>query len=1270
MLAFFVLCPSLMLLAVGSRSDFNETDQHIRSGLIEHKLRISDSVATWILNRKNAITILAETAPLNSSQQMQSYMELTRKSDFNFLRVGLLNKRAVSTAFTPLIDEQGKSTVGVDFSDRPYVPIIMKTLKPMLSDVFMGHIGVSKPRVLMMAPVFKAGQYDGFAFAALSLQQIQEHLDKYSRKDGLLYTLLDKNGNIIMTNRTDQKVLSPFSRSKGALTSQDNQISQWVPALPPNTPVSERWKKSYYVSESTIGDLSEWKIILEQPVAPFQQALFNDYSGKQTLLFLILLGALALAEFLSHKFFSTFEQLLTITYELPAKLSTGYRELDWPESGISEVTLLISNFKGMTQVLAKQFSTIREINESLEWQVQERTQELNFILENAPIGITKTIDRKQNWVNRKFVELFQYTKDEMVTQTTRMLYPSDEAYENFGKEAYSHLALGHVYETIQVLVKKDGNHILVRYIGKALDPSNLARGIIWLLEDVTEQQKAEESLLRSRSELNEAQQTSHVGSWRVIFSDDGEQWFGSDELHRIFGYPLDLPLTMQTGVERMHPEDRENVLEAWGNAVQGTGPTEWEHRIIVEGCIKWLVVRANFVFDGEQRLLSASGITQDITERKQNETALLESELRFKSMFHDHSAIMLLVKTDNYSIVDANNAAVKYYGYDRNTLLNMNISEINMLTPDEVAAEIHAAETTHKNYFVFQHLLSNGEIRTVEVHSTPIELHRETLLFSIIHDITERKKAEDTLQRLIHEQAIILDNAGVGISFVQNRIIKWANPSFADMFGYSPEKIVDVSTAKFYPSHEAFEKNATEVYAELYLGNTYTTNLQMRRSDGTLFSARLTGKAIKPSNVHDGSIWIITDETIQKELEYKLNKSLHAAESANRAKSEFLANMSHEIRTPMNGVIGMSQLLKYTELTQEQGEYVDSIISSGKNLLSLINDILDLSKIEAGRITIEESEFSMQHCINDVVMLHKASLHEKKLSLNIELDHNIPEVLRGDSLRIKQILLNLLGNAVKFTSHGGIFISAKVITIQDDSIQLQLAVKDSGIGINPEFMNTIFSSFTQEDSSTTRRFGGTGLGLAISQRLAALMGGNITVESTPGIGSTFMVLLPFSITPITKQPEASITHSMSILQCPLLRILFVEDNPVNISFGTTMLKSVGHHVITAENGRECLAALQNGTFDVVLMDIQMPVMNGEEALREIRLLESGTGAHQPVIALTAYAMRGEKKRFIESGFDGYVSKPMIIEELMDEILRVIGKKITTGATQGERVSEK
>ena len=400
------------------------------------------------------------------------------------------------------------------------------------------------------------------------------------------------------------------------------------------------------------------------------------------------------------------------------------------------------------------------------------------------------------------------------------------------------------------------------------------------------------------------------------------------------------------------------------------------------------------------------------------------------------------------------------------------------------------------------------------------------------------------------------------------------------------------------------------------------------------------------------AIEVVEDITEHVNFEQGLREAKQAAESANRTKSEFLANMSHEIRTPMNGILGMTQLLGMTGPTEEQKEYLEYIESSGRNLMTLINDILDLSKIESGKIELEHSGFSLEQAVNDVINTQKSAIRAKHLGINLIITPEIPQTVYGDQLRFKQIMLNLIGNAVKFTEQGEITVSAGIGCLVEDTAIVNISVRDTGIGIAPDQHEKIFGAFNQADASTTRRYGGTGLGLTICRRLVELMGGSIGVESTGENGSEFHVSLPFEIAPNAETVPAE-PGVQNLREGPRLSILVVEDNPTNQKFIGALLRKTGHRVTCGNDGKQALEAWRSAHFDCILMDIQMPVMGGEEALKQIRNDESANGRHVPVIALTAHALKGDQERFLAQGFDGYLTKPLRIAKLIEQLNQLL-----------------
>jgi signal transduction histidine kinase len=391
LLAFFVLVPALIILAVSSRNDFWETDLHIRTTLARDSQLLGQQLATWVDNRKMAVVYLAGEASDKTPHQMQPFIKQAKQSDPNFLRIGLQDAKATSTAYYPMLDELGQKNIGKNYTDRPYIPVLKKTLKPMLSEVVMGRVGRPKPFVVMLAPVVLHDGYGGYISGILSLHQLQSAFDQTAYQSDMLYTLLDRNDRVIMTNCPDQTIMKPFVRSKGTLIRVDTVINQFIPALPPATPASERWRKSTYIAESAIGSWSEWKLILGQPVAPFQKKLYETYAQKLGLLLLILLVSLTLAELLSRRHIAAIKKLSQVSQDLPRKLTMNNTEIIWPESSLYETNQLIENFRKMALSLSEQFNKIKHFNKSLEQQADE-LRLAKSIAENAATAKTRFLN--------------------------------------------------------------------------------------------------------------------------------------------------------------------------------------------------------------------------------------------------------------------------------------------------------------------------------------------------------------------------------------------------------------------------------------------------------------------------------------------------------------------------------------------------------------------------------------------------------------------------------------------------------------------------------------------------------------------------------------------------------------------------------------------------------------------------------------------------------------------------------------------------------------
>ncbi len=899
-----------------------------------------------------------------------------------------------------------------------------------------------------------------------------------------------------------------------------------------------------------------------------------------------------------------------------------------------------------------------------ERELRESEELFRGVFEHAQSGMcVGGLNKRLIQVNAAFCGMVGYSEQDLLGKVwTELVHPDDHGPALQNRERLLNDPGGCVDAQMRYIHR--GGNVVWTHVRVSLvrDPGGNPQYFVVHVDDITERKRAEEALHESEEHFRGVFEQAPSGM--CVSGLDGRFIQVNAALCRMLGYSEEELLEIRWE-NLTHPDDLASSrrrIEQLQN--EPGGFVEAEKRYIHRGgSVVWGRTRISMVRDAGGKPQHFVVHMEDITERKRAKDALRESEERFRILADGCPTILWMTDREG-GIQFINRAYQEFCGVTLEQVEGGNWQLL--LHPDDAPAYLKAFLAAVRGHTAFaaetRARRADGEWRWCDSYAEPrFSPDGEYLgLVGLSPDITERKHAEQALQSSeekfrqlaenIHEVFWIMAPAA-------NKVV-YVSPAYEGVWGTACDSLYRNPQSWADAIHPDDRERAHRVFGP---GITQPVDLKyrIRTPDGQekwicdrAFPVRdQAGQVIR-------IVGIAEDITEQKRYEQELIQAREAADAANRLKSRFLANMSHEIRTPMNGVLGMLQLLADTNLTPEQQDYANVAQTSGRVLLALIDGILDLSKIEARKISLENLSFDPRQTIEDVVRLLRVQASAKGLAFHSHVSPEVPPLLSGDAHRLRQVLTNLCANAVKFTEQGEVKLEASLDRQGEGTATIRFTVTDTGIGIRQDQVVPIFAPFTQGDASTTRKYGGTGLGLAICKQLVEMMGGTIGVDSREGEGSTFWFTAVFDLA-LQSQPQPASERRDEHPRAPLGatrigrvgRILVAEDNPTNREVALAQVRKLGYQASAVTNGVEAIEAVENGCYDLVLMDCQMPVMDGFEAARHIRQSLHPGIPGIPIIALTADAMASDRDRCLSEGMNDYLAKPVDMARLADVLGR-------------------
>ncbi len=859
-------------------------------------------------------------------------------------------------------------------------------------------------------------------------------------------------------------------------------------------------------------------------------------------------------------------------------------------------------------------------------------------------------------------ELFPYMfqhPESSVEHICKLIHPVDlESMIETVKSSFRNEKTGkHIF---RILLPDGTTRYLQSHWKVSTDGTDQPLQIIGMTQDITSRIEMEERLKESERQhrLISEQSLDFISRLSV---EESIYLYCSPACSTILGYHPD-ELEGTSVLNYIHPDDLEAIRQYMNlNTLdeQQSKPVSYRHRHRSGGYV-WLEASGRFIESDESKASQILLIARDIQERRHSAQLIQESEQRYRSLFdYNPASVFSFDIQGRYTTINAE--MEKLVGRTEDELIGRSFE--CFVAPENVYDTVEHFERAlqgEPQSYESRVVVKNGDTREVSVVNLPIVVDEQIVgVYGIATDITEMKRHMEQIEKLSNEYTLILNSVSEGIFGLDTEgHTTFINPAATRMLGFSTFELVG------QPLLEMFQ--LTHADGSAYLPQDHPIDRALRegssyeeqeavflRKDGSSFMVSYRITPIWDRGKRKGAVVVFNDITNEKQI----IRAKEIAERADRAKSEFLAIMSHEIRTPMNGIIGMTGLLADTDMDEEQRSYIEIIRDSSDALLHILNEILDFSRIEAGKMLLEHTPIQVHPLLDGVLDLFTSRAAEKGIELTCHTSDKVPQAIIGDASRLRQVLVNLISNAIKFTDNGSVTVSVREMERRANECVLEFEVSDTGIGISSDKQSLLFQSFSQLHPSINRKYGGTGLGLAICKKLIELMGGTISVDSEEGRGATFRFVLPVHYLPDDYTPEyrpsqrveeASAEDVMDGKYGPL-RILIAEDHPVNQKLIHEMIRKLGYRSDIANNGQEAVNMALTRPYELIFMDIQMPELDGIEATREIR--ERLPEHEQPIIvATTAFARSSDRDMCLEAGMQDFISKPLRLQEV-ERVLR-------------------